>query len=129
MGVPRLLYLDPETDRMWQVPVPELDHLRSGESWRAREVPLAPHAPVPLPSVGGAHLDVLLTFRRGSGRAVGVMLQSADLANGGGAAVVYHWDAQLLEVVFEALDPSSMQFSITAPAQARSCSWRASQSG
>ena len=47
-------YLDPDTDRMWQVPVPELDHLRSGESWRAREVPLAPHAPVPLPSVGGA---------------------------------------------------------------------------
>lgn len=124
MGVPRLLYLDQAGERMLQFPVPEIESLRGGESWHASELPLSPAAPLPLPAVGGAHLDVSLTFRRGGSRAVGVMLRawggggaghSAHGAAGGGAAVIYHWDEQLLEVVFESLDPSTMQYSLTAP--------------
>jgi hypothetical protein len=115
MGVPRLLYLDPDTERLWQLPVPEISRLRAGEAWHASELQLSPDAPLPLPSVAGAHLDLALTVRRGSGRAVGVLLQAWDSANGGGAAVVFHWESSLLEVVFEALDPATMRYSLTAP--------------
>ncbi|KAI8462969.1 MAG: glycosyl hydrolase [Monoraphidium minutum] len=119
MGVPRLLYLDADSDRLLQFPAPEVERLRRGASWRASEISLSAGAPLPLPGVAGPHLDVCLTFRRGSGRAVGVMLRAWGAGGGaggaGGAAVVYHWEEQLLEVVFEALDPSTMQFSLTAP--------------
>lgn len=119
MGVPRMLFVDPESDRLWQLPVPELNKLRSGAEFRASEVPLPPGAAYPVPSVSGAHLDLCLTLLRGASAAVGVMLRAWDSAGGGGAAVVYHWDERLLEVAFEALDPSTMQFSLAAPGAQR----------
>jgi beta-fructofuranosidase len=54
-------------------------------------------------------------FTQGSATTVGVLLRSWRQGGEGGAAVLFNWESGLLEVVFEALDPASMTFSLTAP--------------
>lgn len=46
---------------------------------------------------------------------MGILLRSWHQGGEGGAAVLYNWETSLLEVVFEAMDPSTMTFSLTAP--------------
>jgi hypothetical protein len=124
MGVPRLLYLN--YDSLWQEPVPELKALRLAEDWHETELPLLPSEPVALPRVWGNFLDLELTFRQGSAPMVGLLIRSWNASGEGGAAVLYNWETQVLEVVFEALDPSTMAFSLTAPT-ARTIGGRISQ--
>ncbi|KAF8056761.1 hypothetical protein HT031_006259 [Scenedesmus sp. PABB004] len=96
MSVPRLLHLD--GDRLHQSPAPELLQLRRGEAWCACGTALSPDASLPLPGlVHGGRLDIELAPGRRGWR--------------GGAVQ--------LEVVFEALDPGSLAFSLTAPAARR----------
>lgn len=113
LTLPRLLYLD--YDRLWQEPVPELVSLRSGEAWHDSDLMLAPDQPVALPQVGGSFLDLEVTFKQGSATMVGLLLRSYNANGEGGAAVLYNWETQVLEVVFDALDPATMSFSLTAP--------------
>lgn len=54
-------------------------------------------------------------FSQGSASTVGVFLRSWQQGGEGGAAVLFNWESGLLEVVFEALDPATMTFSLTAP--------------
>lgn len=54
-------------------------------------------------------------FTQGSASTVGILLRSWNQAGEGGAAVLFNWETSLLEVVFEALDPATMSFSLTAP--------------
>ncbi len=58
---------------------------------------------------------VQAAFSQGSASTVGVLLRSWHQGGEGGAAVLFNWESSLLEVVFEALDPSTMAFSLTAP--------------
>jgi beta-fructofuranosidase len=54
-------------------------------------------------------------FAQGSASTVGIFLRSWHQGGEGGAAVLFNWESALLEVVFEALDPATMAFSLTAP--------------
>lgn len=54
-------------------------------------------------------------FAQGSASTVGILLRSWHQGGEGGAAVLFNWETCLLEVVFEALDPATMTFSLTAP--------------
>lgn len=56
-----------------------------------------------------------VVFSQGTASTVGVLLRSWHQAGEGGAAVLFNWETSLLEVVFEALDPATMTFSLTAP--------------
>lgn len=56
-----------------------------------------------------------VVFSQGTASTVGIFLRSWHQAGEGGAAVLYNWESSLLEVVFEALDPATMSFSLTAP--------------
>jgi len=67
--------------------------------------PPSPHPPPP-PQV---------VFGQGSASTVGILLRSWHQGGEGGAAVLYNWETSLLEVVFEAMDPTTMTFSLTAP--------------
>jgi hypothetical protein len=60
-------------------------------------------------------LSLQAVFSQGSASTVGVLLRSWHQGGEGGAAVLYNWESGLLEVVFEALDPATMSFSLTAP--------------
>ncbi|KAF6258531.1 hypothetical protein COO60DRAFT_1107801 [Scenedesmus sp. NREL 46B-D3] len=115
MTVPRLLHLD--GDRLMQCPAPELLSLRQGEAWQASHVQLGgPQASLPVPGlVSSRCLDIEAVFSQGSASTIGVLLRSWHQGGEGGAAVLYNWESGLLEVVFEALDPATMSFSLTAP--------------
>jgi hypothetical protein len=122
MSLPRALYIDPEHQQLWQEPAPELKKLRSGEDWRDTDLALVPGQPLPLQRLRGCNLDIEATFRQGSATTVGLLLrswQSEEALGQGTAAVLYHWESQVLEVVFEALDPATMTYSLTAPGARR----------
>eukprot|EP00198_Chlamydomonas_reinhardtii_P001575 XP_001690911.1 glycoside-hydrolase-like protein [Chlamydomonas reinhardtii] len=55
----------------------------------------------------------------GGSRCSGVLLHSWRGGVEGGAALLYHWDSGVLEVVFEALDPHTLTFSLAAPGARR----------
>ncbi|KAG2446052.1 hypothetical protein HXX76_000654 [Chlamydomonas incerta] len=55
----------------------------------------------------------------GGSRCSGVLLHSWRGGAEGGAALLYHWDSGVLEVVFEALDPHTLTFSLAAPGARR----------
>jgi len=55
-----------------------------------------------------------VVFTQGSASTVGIMLHSLQQGGEGGAAVLFHWETSLLEVVFEAADPATNKFSITS---------------
>lgn len=66
-------------------------------------------------TVGAILCCLQIVFSQGSASTVGIFLRSWNQAGEGGAAVLYNWESSLLEVVFEALDPATMTFSLTAP--------------
>eukprot|EP00775_Hariotina_reticulata_P002344 gene2344-2651_t len=114
MTVPRLLHLD--HDRLHQCPAPELLVLRRGETWQCAHEVLSHGSSLSLPGVVGPHsLDIEAVFAQGSASTVGIFLRSWHQGGEVGAAVLFNWESGLLEVVFEALDPATMAFSLTAP--------------
>ncbi len=68
--------------------------------------------------VSGLHLDVELTFERGSAPVVGAHLAPFEFATGGegAAAVLYHWESRVLEVAFAGLDPETLRRVVGCPA-------------
>ncbi|KAG2494571.1 hypothetical protein HYH03_007337 [Edaphochlamys debaryana] len=123
-----------------QAPIPELEALRDQKhSWRLSEdLPMGVDriiidggARLPVPVVEGPFLELELVFQRDAASASpasqeeavgasprcsasGLLLHSFSGAEGS-AALLYHWDTGVLEVVFEASDPHTHAFSLCAP--------------
>ncbi|GIL47605.1 hypothetical protein Vafri_4389, partial [Volvox africanus] len=55
----------------------------------------------------------------GGSRCSGVLLHNWQSGAEGSAALLYHWDSGVLEVVFEAMDPATLTFSLAAPGARR----------
>ena len=69
--------------------------------------------------MSGPFLDIELVLERAdSGCTASGLLLTSTTAEGG-AALLYHWDSGVLEVVFEALDPHTLTFSLAAPGARR----------
>ncbi|PNW74664.1 hypothetical protein CHLRE_12g488000v5 [Chlamydomonas reinhardtii] len=149
LSVPRILWAEPSTvaaepsssssnqssaePSRWalhQQPVPELSRLRKTDAascWRlsddlpgeSAELIILGSARLPLPVVSGPFLDIELVLERAdSGCTASGLLLTSTTAEGG-AALLYHWDSGVLEVVFEALDPHTLTFSLAAPGARR----------
>jgi sucrose-6-phosphate hydrolase SacC (GH32 family) len=100
LSTPRVLHVTDE-GRLIQAPAPEIATLRQdGRRYQGSQVMLYPDALVPLPSVGGERLDFECTFDRGSASAVGILFRSHEAEADGDAALVYDWDRNQLEVIF-----------------------------
>ncbi|KXZ49898.1 hypothetical protein GPECTOR_19g349 [Gonium pectorale] len=142
LSLPRALWAEPSSGRsddgaspsgwvLHQQPLPEISQLRDPRrSWRlqeslpagATELIIDGGAKLPLPGVSSPFLDMELTFERAPVRdgdvaacsASGLLLHSWRGGAEGAAALLYHWDSGVLEVVYEALDPSTLTFSLAA---------------
>ncbi|EFJ50760.1 hypothetical protein VOLCADRAFT_103826 [Volvox carteri f. nagariensis] len=133
---------DPSTDSstdsavcslaLHQQPLPELAELRHPlRSWRLQDaLPLGVMdlivdggAKMPVPTVSGPFLDLELVFQPAADcnadeprcSASGLLLQSWSSGPEGSAALIYNWDTGILEVVYEAIDPATLTFSLAAP--------------
>ncbi|KXZ49899.1 hypothetical protein GPECTOR_19g350 [Gonium pectorale] len=140
LSMPRLLYLEvDESDRpgstapavhLVQRPPPGVSKLRvPGSEWLAEGLLLEPGSTLPVPLMSGCHIELDVTMNRtqpalkglgvgadgeGGSRCSGVLLHSWRGGAEGAAALLYHWDSGVLEVVFEAMDPSNLTFSLAA---------------
>lgn len=114
MATPRVLLQ--RDSQLFCQPLPEITKLRSERSvlWNT-PVQLPESMLVPMAGVCGRALDMELTFERGNSLITGFILQSYNAGGEGAAAVLYDWESRQLEVVFEALDPETLQFSLSAP--------------
>ena len=82
---------------------------------------------LPVPAVTGPFLEVEVVLQRVAARdggeatcsASGLLLHSWSGGPEGAAALLYHWDSGVLEVVFEAMDPTTLTFSLAAPGARR----------
>lgn len=101
LSTPRVLHVTDE-GRLIQAPAPEIATLRQdGRRYQGSQVMLYPDALVPLPGgIGGERLDFECTFDRGSASAVGILFRSHEAEADGDAALVYDWDRNQLEVIF-----------------------------
>ncbi|KAJ9506637.1 hypothetical protein QJQ45_018294 [Haematococcus lacustris] len=61
----------------------------------------------------GDHPDAVAPAPQGA--CSGLLLRAWQAGQEGSAALLYCWDTQILEVVFEALDPETHEFSLAAP--------------
>lgn len=118
LTVPRVLHL--RGDHLHQSPAPEVDLLRSGESWFATNIKLYDGERTPLTNVAGHHLDLDVCFNQGDAQTTGLVIKCFDAAVGeGDAMLLYHWERQHLEVVVEGLHPDTLQYSADAPTARR----------
>lgn len=102
LSTPRILHVTDE-GRLIQAPAPEITMLREKEKenqYHGSQIMLYPDSLVPLPSVGGERLDFECTFDRGSASAVGILFRSYEAEADGDSALVYDWDRNQLEVIF-----------------------------
>lgn len=117
LSLPRVLSL--KGSKLMQQPACEVDSMRSGAVWHDADLLLYPEEPTPLPRVGGEALDLSITLERGSSDAAGLLLRSWHIGGEGSAAIVFDWERNSLEVVFEAVDPDTMEFCLDAEASRR----------
>ncbi|GIL47606.1 hypothetical protein Vafri_4399, partial [Volvox africanus] len=119
-----------------QQPLPELVELRHPHySWCLQDA-LPPGvsdlivdggAKMHVPNVSGPFLDMELLFQPAADNndneprcsASGLLLQSWSSGPEGSAALIYYWDTGVLEVVYEAIDPATLTFSLAAPGARR----------
>ena len=112
LSLPRVLHVSDE-GRLVQAPAPEVTSLRQGKEFHAQHVTLYPEAVVPLQRVSGDRLDIEVTIERGSALAAGVLLRSHEAEAEGSTAIVYDWDRNQLEAIFNV--PPHWQPCTTAP--------------
>ncbi|GIL97891.1 hypothetical protein Vretimale_3412, partial [Volvox reticuliferus] len=146
LTLPRVLWLERPAARtldvapgLWtlhQQPLSELVELRHPHnSWCLQDA-LPPGvsdlivdggAKMPVPNVSGPFLDMELLFQPAAAindneprcSASGLLLQSWSSGPEGSAALIYYWDTGVLEVVYEAIDPATLTFSLAAPGARR----------
>lgn len=117
LSLPRVLSL--KGNKLMQQPADEIEGLRHGATWHDADLMLYPEEPTPLPRVGGEALDMSITLERGSSDAAGLLLRSWHIGGEGSAAIVFDWERNSLEVVFEAVDPDTMEFCLDAETSRR----------
>ncbi|GMH35060.1 hypothetical protein BSKO_02928 [Bryopsis sp. KO-2023] len=117
LSVPRVL--SSRGGSLFQEPCAEINHLRTGNSWRDHNIDVYPESPTPLQCVGGVSLDLEVTLERGMSNAAGLLLRSWHVAGEGCAAIVFDWDHRKLEVVFEAVNPETMEFCLDSETSRR----------
>eukprot|EP00803_Ostreobium_quekettii_P007372 evm.model.scf_89.9 EVM.evm.TU.scf_89.9 scf_89:38243-42484(-) len=110
LSLPRVLSI--KGDKLMQEPAEEILALRHGASWHDTGVTLYAEEPTPLPGISGQALDLNVTLERGSSDAAGILLRSWHVGGEGSAAIIYDWERSSLEVVFEAVDPDTMEFTV-----------------
>ena len=106
LSAPRCLWLAPGGGRLWQEPLPELAELRGrspGGAWSWRPAGAADGAAGEAlrvaPALKKAHLDIELAVERGAGGGGAFALVLHPTAGGGeGAAVVFAWGSDVLQV-------------------------------
>lgn len=113
LSLPRVLHVT-DDGRLVQAPAPEVTTLRQGNEFHAQHVTLYPEAVVPLERVSGDRLDIEVTIERGSALAAGVLFRSHEAEAEGSTAIVYDWDRNHLEAIFNV--PPNWQPCSTAPA-------------
>ncbi|KAL4855527.1 Acid beta-fructofuranosidase 4 [Chlorella vulgaris] len=100
LTLPRVLHCT-DDGRLIQAPIPELAELRQGPGWHQHSVRVTAEAAVKLHAPPGAHaLDIELTIDRGSAYAAGLLFRSYEAEAEGGTALVYDWDRNSLEAIF-----------------------------
>jgi len=99
LSLPRVLHVTDE-GRLIQAPAPELVALREGRAFHAQHITLYPEAVVPIGDVSGDRLDIECTIERGSAFAAGLLFRSHEAEAEGSTAVVYDWDRNQLEAIF-----------------------------
>ncbi|GLC44183.1 hypothetical protein PLESTB_000899400 [Pleodorina starrii] len=70
-------------------------------------------------AAAGAAVGAGMNRGAGGSRCSGVLLHNWRSGAEGAAALLYHWDSGVLEVVFEAMDPATLTFSLAAPGARR----------
>ncbi|GLC44182.1 Putative beta-Fructufuranosidase [Pleodorina starrii] len=146
LSLPRVLWLErlpsPAADAspdatpgkwaLHQQPALELTELRHPHrSWRLQdalpvgvsELVIDGGAKMPVIGVSGPFLELDLMFQPAADvkkcSASGLLLQSWTSGADGSAALLYHWDTGVLEVIYEAIDPATLTFSLAAPGARR----------
>lgn len=112
LTMPRVLHVTDE-GRLIQAPAPEVSGLREGRASHVEHVTLYPEAVVPIKGVSSERLDVECTIERGSAFAAGLLIRSYDAEADGSTAIVYDWDRNQLEAIFNV--PPNWQPSAAVP--------------
>lgn len=108
LSVPRKLTL--KSGKLHQRPIDEIEELRSGLQWEIDRVPLFPEEPIPVEELQGQSLDIEMELEPGTSEAAGILIRSWRVGGEGTAAIVFDWERSCLEIVFEALNPDTMEF-------------------
>jgi hypothetical protein len=107
LTLPRVLHCT-EDGRLVQAPIPELEALRQGPAWHQHSVRVPAEEAVPLRAPAAAFaLDIELTIDRASSYAAGILFRSYEAEADGGTALVYDWERNALEAIFNV--PASWQ--------------------
>lgn len=99
LSLPRVLHATDE-GRLVQAPAPEVVALRKGREFHAHHVTLYPESMLPIQRVSGDRLDIECTIERGSALAAGLLFRSHEAEAEGSTAIVYDWDRNHLEAIF-----------------------------
>jgi len=99
LSLPRVLHATDE-GRLVQAPAPEVVALRKGREFHAQQVNLYPESVLPIQRVSGDRLDIECTIERGSALAAGLLFRSHEAEAEGSTAIVYDWDRNHLEAIF-----------------------------
>jgi len=99
LSLPRYLSVTKD-GRLVQAPLPQLGQLRRGKGFHVYKQSLHCDSVVPLEAVGGNRLDIEVTIEKGSAYAAGIIFRSHDAEEFGGTAIVYDWNTNLLEAIF-----------------------------
>lgn len=101
VSLPRALYIKGE--KLYQVPLPELTALRTCMSVHERAVSLKPGPSHVLSGVTGLHIDMEVVMSPGTATRTVILIKTWRTAGRGAMAVVYDWQSQRLDLVYDAL--------------------------
>eukprot|EP00210_Caulerpa_lentillifera_P005074 g4847.t1 len=108
LSVPRKLTI--KNGKLHQSPVDEIAKLRLGDEWKVEGIEIFPEEPIAVEELQGQSLDFEIELERGTSEAAGLLIRSWRVGGEGTAAIVFDWERSCLDVVFEALDPETMEF-------------------
>ncbi|KAL4420475.1 hypothetical protein ABPG75_010131 [Micractinium tetrahymenae] len=100
LTLPRELHCT-EDGRLVQAPIPELVQLRQGAPYQQHGVRVPAEECIALKCAPAAPaLDIELTLDRGSAFAAGLLFRSHEAEADGGTALIYDWERNTLEAIF-----------------------------
>lgn len=117
LSVPRRLSRN--KDKLFQEPAEQINQLRSEAKWRRENLPVSPDESIAIEGTRSQALDIEVKLEKGSSDAAGLLIRSWRVGGEGTAAIVFDWERSCLEVVFEALNPETMEFFLDADSSRR----------